>query len=141
MKALTLIQPWATLIVAGHKHFETRSWQTSYRGPVLIHAGKKVDRRWADWLMEKGYPSAPDLADLPTGAVVGVAEVVGMWSTNRFLPQGPEYDYGDYSPNRWAWQLANVVRLAEPVPCRGQLNLWEPPAEVLAEVRKQLAAA
>ena len=40
MKALTIIQPWATLIASGHKMNETRSWKTNYRGEVLIHAGK-----------------------------------------------------------------------------------------------------
>lgn len=39
MKALTIIQPWATLIASGHKMNETRSWKTNYRGEVLIHAG------------------------------------------------------------------------------------------------------
>ena len=42
MKALTIIQPWATLIASGHKMNETRSWKTNYRGEVLIHAGKNL---------------------------------------------------------------------------------------------------
>ena len=37
MKALTIIQPWATLIASGHKVNETRSWKTNYRGEILIH--------------------------------------------------------------------------------------------------------
>lgn len=40
MKAITLTQPWATLVAIGAKHIETRSWATSYRGPLVIHAGK-----------------------------------------------------------------------------------------------------
>ena len=40
MKAITILQPFATLIASGEKHFETRSWKTDYRGPLLIHAGK-----------------------------------------------------------------------------------------------------
>ncbi len=43
MKALTLQQPWATLIAEGHKRVENRTWQTAYRGPLAIHAGLKVD--------------------------------------------------------------------------------------------------
>jgi hypothetical protein len=44
MKALTLIQPWATLVALGEKQIETRSWDTKYRGPLAIHAGKKIDK-------------------------------------------------------------------------------------------------
>ncbi len=41
MKCISLHQPWASLVVLGAKKFETRSWPTSYRGPLLIHAAKK----------------------------------------------------------------------------------------------------
>jgi hypothetical protein len=40
MKCFTVHQPWATLLALGEKHFETRSWQTHYTGPVAIHAGR-----------------------------------------------------------------------------------------------------
>src|SRR5690348_17556570 len=40
MKALTLTQPWASLVAIGAKRIETRSWSTSYRGPLAIHAAK-----------------------------------------------------------------------------------------------------
>ena len=43
MKTLTLKQPWATVIASGIKHYEFRSWKTSYRGPLLIHAGMGMD--------------------------------------------------------------------------------------------------
>ena len=44
MKVLTIKQPWATLIMQGDKRFEFRSWQTKYRGDLLIHAGKGIDK-------------------------------------------------------------------------------------------------
>ncbi|WP_331281766.1 ASCH domain-containing protein [Paenibacillus sp. FSL H7-0357] len=44
MKAVTIIQPWATLIELGEKRFENRRWVTKHRGELVIHAGKKVDR-------------------------------------------------------------------------------------------------
>ncbi len=44
MKVLTIKQPWATLIMQGDKRFEFRSWQTKYRGELLIHAGKGIDK-------------------------------------------------------------------------------------------------
>ena len=42
MKAITLTQPWATLVAIGAKRIETRSWRTFYRGPLAIHAGKTL---------------------------------------------------------------------------------------------------
>lgn len=44
MKVLTIRQPWASLIILGYKRFEFRSWKTSYRGDLLIHAGKMIDK-------------------------------------------------------------------------------------------------
>jgi hypothetical protein len=69
MKIITIRQPWAHLIVSGSKNIENRNWVTSYRGPVLIHAGLAVDRRAC---MEYGL--APD--DLDRGAVIGIANIV-----------------------------------------------------------------
>lgn len=42
MKALTIKQPWASLIVHGIKDIENRTWRTDYRGPLLIHASKTI---------------------------------------------------------------------------------------------------
>lgn len=82
MKALTLTQPWATLVVIGAKVIETRSWRTSYRGSLAIHAAKgltaeareSVNRPlFRDALLRAGYRS---LSELPLGAVVGEVELV-----------------------------------------------------------------
>jgi ASCH domain len=43
MKALTIRQPWAELILRGRKPFELRTWRTKYRGPLVIHAAAKID--------------------------------------------------------------------------------------------------
>ena len=45
MKALTIKEPWATLIIEGYKEYEFRSWKTNYRGKVLIHGGKSIDKK------------------------------------------------------------------------------------------------
>ena len=47
MKAITIIQPWATLIALGEKQFETRSWFTKHRGELAIHAGKRSTAKYA----------------------------------------------------------------------------------------------
>ena len=46
MKALTIWQPWASLIAGGAKQYETRSWATQYRGPIAIHAAARYTRKW-----------------------------------------------------------------------------------------------
>jgi activating signal cointegrator 1 len=43
VKAISLWQPWATLIALGEKKFETRSWLTNYRGQIAIHAAKRME--------------------------------------------------------------------------------------------------
>ncbi len=44
MRAISIKQPWAELIVAGFKDIENRSWHTKIRGRVLIHASKGIDK-------------------------------------------------------------------------------------------------
>lgn len=140
MKALSLLQPWATLITLGYKQFETRSWQTGHRGTVAIHAslGKPAEARQL-------CATCPEISailakhgltfdTLPRGVVVGTCQIVEMNSTNDMPDVSiTELACGDYSPDRWAWQLYKVKPLAAPVPCRGALSLWEVPAEVAAQ--------
>lgn len=59
MRCLTLTQPWATLVAIGAKRIETRSWSTSYRGPLAIHAGKKWTREDRELLDTYGGVSNP----------------------------------------------------------------------------------
>ena len=67
MKALTVRQPWASLIAAGVKTIETRSWATSFRGPLAIHAGKRWDVGWGTHALwhDPDHPStARDRSDI-----------------------------------------------------------------------------
>lgn len=99
MKALTLHQPWATLLALGEKTIETRSWDTKHRGIVAIHAGKKVDR--SAWklpefrrsLLERDDPITPE--NIQTGGVIallGLVETVELPSPEgdrdvRYVPR------------------------------------------------------
>ncbi|MEK4348992.1 hypothetical protein [Paenibacillus sp. FSL P4-0184] len=77
MKAITIIQPWATLIALREKKFETRSWPTKYRGLLAIHAGKKIDKEACrepeirKALERHGYTED----NLSTGAVVAICKL------------------------------------------------------------------
>src|SRR4051812_3391236 len=87
MKSLSIMQPWAWLIVNGHKDIENRTWkETNYglkfRGKVLIHAGLKVDggkREYPDFqeeILHRNKIQMPDFKDLQLGGIVGMAEIV-----------------------------------------------------------------
>lgn len=134
MKALTVTQPWATLIASGAKRIETRSWRTRYRGPLAIHAAATLPR-WAlracfNELIASalGAASIRNLSDLPRGAVVAVAELVDCQPVDelpRRLLTAHERRFGDYTPGRYGWVLDDVRLLRRPVPARGALGLWE----------------
>lgn len=124
MKAITLAQPWATLIAIGAKRVETRSWRTNYRGPLAIHASKALPAfQFRNVLEAHGFHG---FYELPFGAVIATCTLV--WIV-RICPDNtpptPEFYYGDYTPGRWAWYLSEVKALAVPMPARGKLGLWE----------------
>ena len=143
MKAITLTQPWATLVAIGAKSIETRSWGTRFVGPVAIHAAKGfplVARQFAhEWPFGEALRSAGyrKLSDLPLGAIVAVARIVGCYSTSspkteQLLSerQSDEREFGNYEPNRYAWVLGDVRRVSEPIPIRGALGLWTLPYDI-----------
>lgn len=122
VKALTIKQPWAWAIVSGHKDVENRSWATSYRGPILIHAGKARDdvreeREYDDWLEMFGLAMPPD-SELVYGAIIGIAELVDCVVLTESHPSQWASDEG------YGWELRNARKLARPIPCNGALGLW-----------------
>lgn len=147
MRALTLTQPWATLVIRGRKQVETRSWSTPYRGPLAIHAAAgwtADDREFAADLMDAGVlpqgwvtTNRSIKPDLPLGRILGTVRLVGVIPTFALVEYGPrtniaqhvigplEREYGDYSPGRFAWLLADVEPFPEPIPARGALGLWD----------------
>lgn len=156
MKAITLWQPWATAVARGSKRMETRSWRTSYKGPLAIHAAKRCDKdelvfyrsHW-NWCGALGLAMAvakPLWEELPFGAIVAVATLkfciqtdrltLGDLDQKRQVRDGYEWcerQLGDYTLGRWAWVLEDVTQI-EPIPWKGRQGLFEIPDEVL-EVR------
>lgn len=143
MKVISIIQPWATLIAMGEKKFETRSWSTKYRGELAIHSSKKVNKEACrlepirSVLAKHGY----DESNLPTGVILATCQLSNCFKvfadkgTSAALEvgrmvrivEGDEYQFGDYSEGRFAWELRDVNALYEPIPAKGKLNLWEHP--------------
>lgn len=138
IRGLTLWEPWATLIALGEKRYETRRWRRAWRGWLAIHASKKWNAELTAQCLEEPYRTA--LAgyginrSFPLGCIVAVAQVVGYIETTRAHISDKERAFGDWSPDRWGWKLSNVVRLDEPIPCRGSQGLWVVPDEIVAQL-------
>lgn len=166
MRALTIRQPWASLIALEQKRIETRSFATKYRGPVLIHAGASATKSELEFendevvrrvvAGEKWDDPALD-APLPRGQVLAVADLVDVITTTTLdqvmqahprpmvrYPGGAvrlgrhERSFGDYAPGREGWVFDNVQRLSNPVPAAGKLGLWIPPLDVLMPTLAQV---
>lgn len=124
MKVLTIKQPWATLIMQGDKRFEFRSWQTKYRGDLLIHVGKGIDKN----AMKRLAKYLPD--EIPLGKILGKVTLVDCI---RMCPEFKEmllkensdiYTKSSFSEN-FGWQVENVQVFDEPIEAKGHLSLWE----------------
>lgn len=149
MKALALTQPWATLVAIGAKTIETRSWETSYRGPLAIHAAKGFPAEaqrvaagypFYDALAKAGYHTILDRQgvshNLPRGCVVATCRLVGCFRITRSatyqLRTGERVEitkleeaFGDYTPGRWGWVLTDVRAIDPPIPAIGARGLWD----------------
>ena len=109
MRTLSVRQPWASLIAFGEKTIEVRSWSTSFRGRLLIHASGKD-------IVEDGIT-------LPAGYAVATVEVVEV---RPFTAADMEAACLEEMPDGpcFAWVLRDAQEI-EPVPCKGRLNLWD----------------
>lgn len=132
LKALTLTQPWATLVAIGAKRIETRSWSTRYRGPLAIHAARGFPRDAFDLCRVEPFRTALSAqAVFPRGEVVATCNLVDCLPTGALNVLYPALDtpqeraFGDFTPGRWAWVLEDVKILTEPIPAKGALSLWE----------------
>jgi hypothetical protein len=147
MKAISLWQPFSSLISAGVKPHETRSWATSWRGELAIHAAKKWDRelrlhldRCNAVLRQAGRPELPET--LPLGAVVALATLRACGPTT-FMGEPTARDaldlaFGDWSEGRFAWELADIRPLPEPIAWAGSQGLWDVPAELERRIHEAM---
>lgn len=150
LKAITVYQPYASLIAVGCKTIETRSWATKYRGKLAIHAAKKFiygiigelcrnDPIWNETMKslgidyEKGFERTP----LSHGAVIATCHLVDCKKIYKYAshsdivnlgamrpPEEPELSFGDYTEGRYGWILEDIRPLPEPIPAKGMQRLW-----------------
>ena len=124
MKVLTIRQPWATLIMQGNKRFEFRSWQTKYRGELLIHAGKNIDKEECNRL-KKYLPEK-----LILGKILGKVKLVDCIKCNQefkdmCLKENNDVYAKSTFTEKYAWQLTDMQIFDEPIEAKGKLSLWE----------------
>jgi activating signal cointegrator 1 len=135
MKCISLQQPWASLLVSGAKKIETRSWQTTHRGPLAVHASKSFLPLARSLCWHEPFKTALEAAgyaswdELPLGRIIGVMEVIDCKPVEELDldPSSDEAAFGDYRPGRWGWLLANASPLIVPIPFKGQLGLFDVP--------------
>lgn len=139
MRAITVRQPWASLLFAAgaRKVFETRGYQprcVSIGDEIAIHAGSVVDVdaitlpvfRKLSLSFQYDEQARSALAKrLPVGQIIGLARLTAILPAD----QAPFHQqiFGDFSAGRFAWGLKPTLRLAPGIVCRGQLGLWPVP--------------
>lgn len=134
MRALTIWQPYASLVAMGHKRVETRSWPTSHRGMLAIHASvfrddflRQSHGTIQNLLRQRELRSLPAWEAMPFGAVVAVAELVYcvQFTAENFDQFSTlEHELGYIATGRFGWVLTAVRPLDRPVPCRGANGVW-----------------
>jgi ASCH domain len=112
MKALSIKQPWAWLIVNGFKTIENRNWRTKRRGRFYVHAGKRLDEE-AVVALKQAYPKLPWPALFEVGGIVGEACVVDVVTESA-----SEWFYGKYG-----FVLSDAKPLPF-IPYKGQLGFF-----------------
>lgn len=144
MKSISLHEPWASLIRTGAKTWETRSWKTNYRGPLLICAAKKpLTDTISQFLCSRavqaglgplvGFPIEYERvhwrgvtrAHLHFGEAVAVADLMICKPTGQMTVDeiGTDAPFGDFSPGRYGWRLARI-RPVIPFPVKGHQRIF-----------------
>lgn len=143
MKAITIKQPWASLIVHGVKDIENRTWHTNFRGRVLIHSSSKGDiAKYGCLQPEQRQKTLYSplgkvyFNDLPFGAIIGSVEIVdcvvnhpSIWAekTDNYTAGMNPKLHENITGKKviYNWVLANPVLFEKPIPAKGRLSFWE----------------
>lgn len=134
--ALSIRQPWASLILDGRKSIEVRTWSTVYRGLLWIHTGRSASRE----LLQRF-----DLERVFRGGFIGAARLGAClrMDASRWLKWESRHLAGPALPRGkiyWAWMLTDPVAFREPLPGGGELGLFQPQPTMQRRLFEALAA-
>ena len=125
MKALTIKEPWATLIAEGYKEYEFRVWKTNYREEVLIHASKNYDKELIKKFSDRNLTYNP--GKIIAKATITDCILVDEEFSKKMLEKDPVV-YKNLSKKRdkklYGFKIENVEKI-DPIEVNGKLSLWE----------------
>lgn len=125
MKVITIKQPFASLIAAGIKEYEFRTWRTKYRGDILIHAGKGVDKKAMEKFKEYNleYPSGCIIAKATITDCIKIDnEARKMLDKKNSLVYSSIIKHTDWEG--YGFKLEDVTKI-NPIEVNGKLSLWD----------------
>lgn len=138
MKALSVREPWATLIANGRKTIELRTWTTDYRGPLLICCGSRPWQNTAGRLPLVPEAELARICEQPLGIAICTVELVDVRPANALDARGacvePDIE------REFAWVIEDPTPLA-PVPITGRLKLFEVDWPALLKAHRRSIAA
>lgn len=123
MKALSIRQPWAWLIIKGEKPVENRGWLSNHRGPLLIHAALTFDKAGYQWV-RKNFPhlKMPPPRRYPLGAIIGSVQMEACVTSSVYRSVWFSGPYG--------FVFSDPKEYDRPVPFKGQLGFFDVPEDV-----------
>lgn len=127
MKVISLTEPFATLIKEHKKQIETRSWKTSYRGQLYIHASNtRIPKEWKEnkELMNLVKEELSFGKIICKCNLVGCIEMTEDWIDKIKKEKPEEYMCGIYEKGRYAWILEDIEVLSKPIEVKGHLGIW-----------------
>lgn len=160
LKAVTLYEPWASLMFLGAKRNETRGQRTHHRGEIAIHSAKTdhgVSEQTGKMAIAAFKARGYEVPFAHYGKIVALVDIVDCLPSELFSKNGDklgslnfvghrkyilseeEWAFGDYSPGRFIYVTRNLRRLHHPVACKGAQPVgWTVPPDIEAQVRAQI---
>lgn len=162
MKALTILQPYAHLILLPesdprHKRVENRTWpapQEMIGQRIAIHAGKsrkRLDEYWnyrpaVDDRDEAARLAATEIAEMRFGWIIGTAVIAACVRpmavrAGRYDKEFPWLNDHEHVDGPWCWVLQDVHRLPGPIMSSGLLKLWELSPSIVNVIERETGHA
>lgn len=143
-RVISVKQPWASLLLAGVKKYEVRSWTPGYTGYLILHAsstnaiGLPKLRRKPLFQRALRLAGLQDESRWPRSAAIGVIEVIRVWDRYEVPARRTKLDalLGATRKEDYRWQIGRRWAFKNVVTCHGKLGLWTPPRRVYNAVRK-----